>query len=131
MCISCSSVTGNATTSDEAGAQFDFISMSLSFSVCLSESSEGSSPNRGKGNKELRLHRIIRAAKLSKLSFVMPNTWVKPAPIKPPKTLPAFDIDINVAKSVASTPSGQSLAANTSIGINEICNGESDEIQVA
>uniref|UniRef100_M1D5L5 Integral membrane transporter family protein n=1 Tax=Solanum tuberosum TaxID=4113 RepID=M1D5L5_SOLTU len=97
--------------------QLDFISISvLSF---VSGSSPGRRPSRGKGNRELRLQRIIRKAKLSNLSLVTPNTWVRPAPIRPPRTLPPLDMDIRVAKRVASIPCGQILAANTRTGMKD------------
>ena len=101
--------------------QLHFISIS-SLSLLASGISLGRRPRRGKGNNELRLQRIINVAKLSKLSLVIPKSWVRPAPISPPTTLPPFDIDISVAKSVASIPSGHNLAANTRTGMKEACN---------
>lgn len=109
--------------------QLDFISISLSSSVFSLKSSVGRKLRSGKGNNELRLHRIMSAAKWSNLSLVTPKTWVNPAPISPPKTLPAFDIDINVANRVASTPSGHNFAAKTRIGIKEIWNTETCQLR--
>lgn len=97
--------------------QLDFISISV-FSF-VSGSSLGRRPSRGNGNKELRLQRIIRAAKLSNLSRVTPKTWVRPAPIRPPRTLPPLHIDIRVANRVASIPCGHILAASTRTGMKE------------
>lgn len=102
--------------------QLAFISISPpSFSLMVSEVSGGRSPRSGKGSKEVRLHRIIKKAKLSKLSFVIPKSWVRPAPISPPRTLPPFEMDMRVAKSVASIPSGHNLAASTRTGMKEAC----------
>lgn len=109
------------TEAQTASIQLDFISISTFPSETVSESSPGRRPSRGKGNNELRLQRIIKVAKLSNLSLVTPNTWVRPAPIRPPMTLPPFDMDIRVAKSVASIPSGHSFAASTRTGMKEAC----------
>ena len=87
----------------------------------LSGESFGKRPSRGRGSNELRLHKIISVDRLSKLALVMPNTWVSPAPISPPRTLPPLEIDMSVAKSVASIPSGHNLAANTRTGMKEAC----------
>ncbi|MFS7967405.1 hypothetical protein Hanom_Chr09g00785391 [Helianthus anomalus] len=67
---------------------------------------------------------MIRSARLSKLSLVIPKTWVKPAPKRPPRTLPPFDIDIKVANRVASIPSGHSLAARTRTGMKDACHNK-------
>ena len=75
----------------------------------------------GKGNSELRLHRIIKVERLSNESLVTPNVCVKPAPIRPPSRLPPFDMDMRVAKRVASIPSGHSFAANTRTGMKDAC----------
>lgn len=75
----------------------------------------------GRGNSELRLHRIIRVERLSNESLVTPNSCVRPAPIRPPSRLPPFDMDMRVAKSVASIPSGHNFAASTRTGMKDAC----------
>ncbi|KAK2404814.1 hypothetical protein QL285_054120 [Trifolium repens] len=54
--------------------QLDFISVSESSFRFASGLSPGRRPRSGRGNNELRLQRIIKAAKLSNLSLVTPNT---------------------------------------------------------
>lgn len=51
---------------------------------------------------------------------------MKPAPMRPPVTLPAFEMDIRVANSVASTPDGHNLAAKTRTGMNDACITDQD-----
>lgn len=103
-------------------SQFLFApSMSASPPVRESVFSFGRRPRSGRGNKELRLHRIIKKAKLSKLSLVTPNSWVRPAPNSPPATLPPLQMDMRVAKRVASIPCGHNLAAKTRTGMNDAC----------
>ena len=75
----------------------------------------------GRGNSELRLQRIIKVDRFSNESLVTPNICVKPAPIRPPRTLPPFDMDMRVAKSVASIPSGHNFAASTRTGMKDAC----------
>jgi hypothetical protein len=53
--------------------QLDFISISLLSFGMASGLSLGRRPRSGKGSNELRLQRIIKKAKLSKLSFVTPK----------------------------------------------------------
>lgn len=100
--------------------QLDFISTSI---LSSESTSWGRRPSRGKGSNELRLQRIIREAKFENSSFVTPKSWVSPAPIKPPKTLPQFDMDMSVANRVASMPFGQILAAKTRTGMNDTWKG--------
>jgi hypothetical protein len=61
----------------------------------------------------------IKIGRFPKVSLVTPNTRVKPAPIRPPVTLPALEMDISVANKVASIPGGHNFAASTKTGINE------------
>jgi hypothetical protein len=85
----------------------------------VSPESSGRRPKRGKGNNELRLQTTIKRGRFPKVSLVTPKTFVRPAPIRPPVTLPALEMDIKVANKVASIPGGHNFAANTKTGINE------------
>jgi hypothetical protein len=52
---------------------------------------------------------------------VTPKSFVRPAPTRPPVTLPALETDIKVANKVASIPGGHNFAANTNTGMNAAC----------
>jgi hypothetical protein len=96
-------------------------SSQLCFVASLSASPEsfGRRPKRGSGSSELRLQTTIKIGRFPKVSLVTPNTRVRPAPIRPPVTLPALEMDIRVANKVASIPGGHNFAASTKTGINE------------
>ena len=81
--------------------------------------SSGRRPKRGKGSSELRLQTTIKRGRFPKESLVTPKTRVRPAPTRPPVTLPALEMDIKVANKVASIPGGHNFAAKTKTGINE------------
>jgi hypothetical protein len=87
--------------------------------LSVSPDSSGRRLRRGKGSSELRLQTTINRGRFPKVSLVTPNIRVRPAPTRPPVTLPALEMDIKVANKVASIPGGHSFAANTKTGINE------------
>jgi hypothetical protein len=87
--------------------------------LTASPESFGRRPKRGSGSSELRLQTTIKIGRFPKVSLVTPNTRVRPAPIRPPVTLPALEMDIRVANKVASIPGGHNFAASTKTGINE------------
>jgi hypothetical protein len=87
--------------------------------LSVSPDSSGRRPKRGKGSSELRLQTTINRSRFPKVSLVTPNIRVRPAPTRPPVTLPALEMDIKVANKVASIPGGHSFPANTKTGINE------------
>jgi hypothetical protein len=89
--------------------------------LSVSPDPSGRRPKRGKGSNELRLQTTINRGRFPKVSLVTPNIRVRPAPTRPPVTLPALEMDIKVANKVASIPGGHNFAANTKTGINDAC----------
>ena len=75
-----------------SGSQLFFVSP-----LSVSPDSSGRRPKRGKGSSELRLQTTINRGRFPKVSLVTPNIRVRPAPTRPPVTLPALEMDIKVA----------------------------------
>jgi hypothetical protein len=73
-----------------------------------------------KGNNDETLQMIVNNAKFEKSFSVTPKILVKAAPTSVPTVLAPLYMLINVANNTASTPGGQSFAANTSVGKNAI-----------
>ena len=94
----------------------------LSTSSCNSMSDSdllpipSNSPIKIKGYKDERLQIIFNMPKLSKLLSVTPSCLVSKAPTSVPTVDAPLKMLIKVAKSTASTPGGQILAARTRMG---------------
>eukprot|EP00955_Chlamydomonas_euryale_P037128 350661-Chlamydomonas_euryale.AAC.4 len=84
-------------------------------------SSGGSRRSNASGSRPSSTHSVTSSSRLSKFSLVTPTAAVSAAPRPPPRIPPPLKSDMSVAKSVASTPSGQTRAASTRMGMKEIC----------
>mmetsp|Transcript_226 Transcript_226/g.614 ORF Transcript_226/g.614 Transcript_226/m.614 type:complete len:206 (+) Transcript_226:144-761(+) len=97
-----------------------FSSFSRTGGAALSDGREGGNRERnGKGIRHDKQQTVTSGARFVKSSLVTPNAFVRAEPSAVPVKDPPLSSDISAAYSVASTPSGQSCVASTSIGMKD------------